>query len=421
MATRAVVLGMPSAECLTCGQREVAEDPEHAFDIRPGPDPRLARAVTAYAARCRDELDQSETQVISHAGLWLLLASVAEHVTGDEGESLGQILGMPPAEADAAARRLLAEPHPTLATAVGAWAAGGVDTPLEAERPIPDQVTLDAWADRQTRGLIERFPAEVTSEILVLLASALVLEPGWTETLGEDDGELVLRGGLQTIVSTEAAGLVAVAKPFSEDGIDVISVTAAPEIPPSQVWRAVEEVAALLGDGALWREEMPAEASADGHSWRSWTEHTTVLSSEAGDLPAGPNGRPQRWRSRLRPWSATATVDLESAPGVAEVSRALLPEYRDPEVGCLQSVRAEYDQDGFRAAVVTAAFMATGAPQFVEVEMDHVELDLTGPHAVVAIARGGAWEGVPLVSAWVTPEMWTAAPSSSMRGRIASG
>lgn len=33
--------------------------------------------------------------------------------------------------------------------------------------------------------------------------------------------------------------------------------------------------------------------------------------------------------------------------------------------------------------------------------MRRVDLDLRGSHAVVAVARGGAWEGVPLVSAWV--------------------
>lgn len=36
--------------------------------------------------------------------------------------------------------------------------------------------------------------------------------------------------------------------------------------------------------------------------------------------------------------------------------------------------------------------------------MEHVELDLAGPHAAVAIAGGGGWERVPLVSAWVTPD-----------------
>lgn len=397
-----------TAECLTCGQREWIDGGEPTFDQSPAPDTTVARAVTAYADRCREELDQAEAPVVSHAGLWLLLASFAEHVTGEAGERLGHILGVSPGEASAAARRLLAEPHPTLATAIGAWAAGGTGTPLQADGPIPDQVALDAWAAEKTRGLIDRFPVQVDSETLVLLASALVLEPRWTESLTEDDGKLILRGGLQTIVETDAAGLVAVAKPFSEDAVDVLSVIAAPGVPPSQVWKAVDEVAAMLSDGALWRDELPDSAMPDGHSWHTRTETTLMVTSEAATLPMGPNGRRQQWRTWLRPWSASATVDLETAPGVDEVSRALLPEYENPDIGCKQTVRAEYDEDGFRAAAVTAMFAAGSAPEFVEIEVDHVEVDMTGPHAVVAIARGGAWESVPLVSAWVSEELGTA-------------
>jgi hypothetical protein len=32
-----------------------------------------------------------------------------------------------------------------------------------------------------------------------------------------------------------------------------------------------------------------------------------------------------------------------------------------------------------------------------------VELTFDRPHAVIAIARGGPWEGVPVFNAWVTP------------------
>jgi hypothetical protein len=34
----------------------------------------------------------------------------------------------------------------------------------------------------------------------------------------------------------------------------------------------------------------------------------------------------------------------------------------------------------------------------------HVSLSFDRPHAVVALARGGNWEGVPLVHAWVDGE-----------------
>jgi hypothetical protein len=40
---------------------------------------------------------------------------------------------------------------------------------------------------------------------------------------------------------------------------------------------------------------------------------------------------------------------------------------------------------------------------FVERTIRRVELMFDRPHAVIAIARGGPWEGVPVFNAWVTP------------------
>ncbi|MGV1004884.1 MAG: hypothetical protein ACOYEV_08985 [Candidatus Nanopelagicales bacterium] len=46
----------------------------------------------------------------------------------------------------------------------------------------------------------------------------------------------------------------------------------------------------------------------------------------------------------------------------------------------------------------------TGAFHFVERTIRRVEITFDRPHAVIAIARGGPWEGVPVFNAWVTPE-----------------
>ena len=46
---------------------------------------------------------------------------------------------------------------------------------------------------------------------------------------------------------------------------------------------------------------------------------------------------------------------------------------------------------------------ATGVPQFVERTIRRVDVTFDRPHAVIAIARGGRWEGVPVFNAWVTP------------------
>lgn len=397
-----IVPGMWTVECLTCGQRNEVEGGRADFTPVPAPDRTVARAITQYAARCRDQLDQAIAPVVSHAGLWLLLASVAEHVADDDRAALEQTLGMPADEASAATRRLLAEPHPTLAAAVGAWAADDVTTPIEVERPVPDQTVLDAWASQHTRGLIDSFPLQVDELTRVVLATALVLEPRWTESLVTEGSQgLRLHGGLQTIVETTAAGPVVVAKPYSEDGIDVVSVRAHPRVPPAQVWQAVDEVVAMLDDGALWHAEIADGLPERGHSWRATTVRRDLLASELQRLPTDAEGQPQLWTSRLPSWSARDSIDLGAAPGVAEVGSALTPEEPAAATEVRQVVRAEFDADGFKAAAVTAMVRVGSAPQFVRAQVRRVDLDLLGSHAVVAVARGGAWEGVPLVSAWV--------------------
>ena len=289
-----IVPGMWTVECLTCGQRNEVEGSSADFTPVPAPDRTVARAVTQYAARCREVLDQAIAPVVSHAGLWLLLATVAEHVTGDDRATLEQTLGMPADEASAAARRLLAEPHPTLSAAVGAWAAHDVTTPVEVEHPVPDQMALDAWASQHTRGLIDSFPLHADELTRVVLATALVLEPRWTESLVTVGNQwLRLHGGLQTVVETTAAGPVVVAKPHSRDGIDVVSVRAHPRVPPLQVWQAVDEVVALLDDGALWHGEMPAGLPARGHSWRATSVRRELTVGELLRLPTDAEGQPQ--------------------------------------------------------------------------------------------------------------------------------
>ncbi|OBF98657.1 hypothetical protein A5790_02685 [Mycobacterium sp. 852002-51152_SCH6134967] len=75
----------------------------------------------------------------------------------------------------------------------------------------------------------------------------------------------------------------------------------------------------------------------------------------------------------------------------------------DGSLECVQGPTAAYNEYGFEAAAITALAMATGAPQLVERTIHRVEVTFDRPHAVVAVARGGAWEGVPLLHCWVTP------------------
>ena len=93
----------------------------------------------------------------------------------------------------------------------------------EVERPLI-QIALDAWASQHTRDLIDSFPLQVDELTRVVLATALVLEPRWTESLlTEGSRVLKLHGGLQTIVETTAAGPVVVAGALDEARIEHVA------------------------------------------------------------------------------------------------------------------------------------------------------------------------------------------------------
>ncbi|MGE2718448.1 hypothetical protein [Mycolicibacterium celeriflavum] len=395
-----VMEGAWTAECVTCGQREViGRYGDSAWTTSGRPD--TAGLIAAYATSTRQTLSVEQTSAISYLGLWLLLARFAPIATGARRVRLGEVLGLSCDDAAALAAELLDAPHPTVAAALGAWSRSlstpTLPVPLDA---LPDQAGLDRWASEHTRGLIERFPLQIDPSTELVLATALVLQPRWTTKLATDDnGFLVLDDGLQTMVDTSAAGLVAVAKPFSEDGVDVVSVIAAPDVSPADVWRGVDEVVAQLNTGALWHGASPGGNLVDGHAW---TVHETIESFIEWKAPSEED---YLWRSHLPRWESTADSQLAAAPGVDELAaslRAVAPELNGPHE-CVQAATAAYDHYGFEAAAVTALAMTTGAPHFVERTIHRVEVTFDRPHAVVAVARGGAWEGVPLFHCWVTP------------------
>jgi hypothetical protein len=93
----------------------------------------------------------------------LLLAHLAPVASNNHREAIAEAIGISCDEAAALAEELLTEPHPTIATALGAWSRVASTTKLAvALKAMPDQAGLDRWAADHTRGLIEKFPIEVS-------------------------------------------------------------------------------------------------------------------------------------------------------------------------------------------------------------------------------------------------------------------
>jgi len=400
-----------------------------------------AQAIAGYAARFHSTLGPGNVAA-SPLGAWILLALVAPIAEGDLRTEIEVALGLSVDEADAFARALLENPHPSIAIALGAWMSNlgkelgpWLETmPPRVERgAIPQDV--DAWVKAATAGRIERLPMKIDPLVALLFVSALAAAGKWYDpfelasstSLGDSPWARKVSNVLSVtdaghgIRLTRSAGLVGVHVRPTREAFIVTSVIAAPDVPRENVIAAAHEVAA--GDVKLQRlYDLPL---GEGHAW-------TIEEREVRE--AFPGSRTQSGRAYLPAWTAEAiAIDLLSdrAYGFAAAADVLIALLPPNPLGwfakAVQSTTATYDRHGFSAASVTALQIFCGAAGMgarTDVGLHrHIEIRFGRPYAVVAVAdspvemlyeRGikpqastgpNPWLGVPLFSAWVENPM----------------
>lgn len=401
-------------------------------------DPTTAQLISRFTDRMSAQYATTHT-VVSAAGYWLLLAMLAPEADTHRAE-LEELLGTDAEDARRRAEELLAGAHPAVAAAAAVWARptftnSAFDAWARTLRhvelgPMPTQGEADAWASRNTYGMIEAFPVQLDELTAVVIATALATDVTWAAPfeaveatlLGGEFGPLLTRAlraapeHRQAIVDTEAAGMVGMHVGESTNGLQVLSVIAAEEVPVAAVHAAATEVASSmssfgdaeravdlfdlpLGDGAAWTLTEDRVLSSGGHP----------ISDVVAYLPE---------------WRAAAVHDLAAAPGMA-AAQAALGRYLNPTGGAptfeaKQSAVAEYILSGFKAAAITAMSMRmAGLPAApVEVARRTATIRFNRPYAVLAVAQSSApdlergwgrveglaadaWDGVPVFSAWV--------------------
>lgn len=161
------------------------------------------RLTTRWAAAAQAPAGNPGT-VFTAAGLWPLLALLADGSDGPARAELAQALGIPAEGAGQAARDLVAALAGVrgLRTATGLWTDAGL--PLEDDwsaklpagargtltgDPDADAKALDAWASDRTDGLIERMPVVLDESTLMVLVSALALRLRWIQPFVDGEGE----------------------------------------------------------------------------------------------------------------------------------------------------------------------------------------------------------------------------------------
>ncbi|MEU0410838.1 serpin family protein [Streptomyces griseorubiginosus] len=339
------------------------------------------RAVNGLTARWAGV--SSGGTVFSAAGVWPLLAFLADGAQGAARAELAAAVGLPAEECAGAARELLGAVADVrgLEPALGLWTARTLEPreewaaglPVDAHGvlsgdPDADQRELDTWAVKRTGGLIERMPVEVRRDTELVLASALALRTTWQRpfeacpvrpSAGPWQGR-TLRGLNRRSVRLDRVGVAAVpggrvteAKVLGDDGVDVHLLLGDEHMTPGQV---LEAGVSVLG-GAC-----------------------TVLRGAL--LPYGPAGPGLRVEERPCAGPQPPTLELTTVAFEVRAHHDLLRLHgvfglsaaRDAGQGhfpgisasplavgaARQSVLARFDALGFEAAAVTAVAAAPG-------------------------------------------------------------
>jgi hypothetical protein len=373
--------------------------------------------VARYGARLHAAAG-NQHHVASPLGAWLLLALAAPASTGEDRDTLTDVLGCDVDTAARAAAELLADPHPLVAAAAAVWTAreytGTADfqhwqaglPPSVTTGDLPGQAGLDSWAREHTFGLIRRFPVD-TSLAYLVLATALATKVSWqlpfelapASSLGAgsvwaDQLEHVLRtpsgpgarGHAQFIAATSDMGDAIVHAATAVGGLLVVSVAALPDVGAGRVLALAHDLGGRLATGvSVERRNLADLPLGDG---ALWVLHEVMAEGDSCSavLPA---------------WSASSKLDLtDPVLGFAAAKRGLVPDPDPWEAS--QAAMARYSRTGFEAAAVTA--FASLAAARIPARHRQAELRFGHPYAVVALVQDdrSPWHGLPVFSAWIT-------------------
>ncbi|MFD5142149.1 serpin family protein [Streptomyces sp. NPDC058401] len=384
---------------------------------------QTVRAVNALTSRWAGHAADGTGTVFTAAGVWPLLALLADGAAGPARSELEEALGISAGTAAGAARELLASLDGVrgLRAATGLWTRR--DLPLEAawSDRLPagtrgtltgdedtDRKALDAWAADRTGGLVEKMPVPVTDGTLFVLASALALRLRWIQPFTPwptwiDEGPWAA-GSVGTVqglsrstalldrarVAHAPTGPVTLLEVVGNGGVDVHLVLGEPQARPGQtlragiaaVTRAIPSTgASLLPEGnpgpGLRIDQVP---SVDRQPWLSIATVAFEVQAEHDLLAsAGLFG--------LRSASDARTGHF---PGISR---------RPLAVGSArQSAVARFHAEGFEAAAVTAiGAVGAGAPRF-KYRVRRAQVAFHRPFGFLAVHRTSR---LVLAAGWV--------------------
>ncbi|MEU6771205.1 serpin family protein [Streptomyces sp. NPDC046759] len=361
--------------------------------------------------------------VFSAAGVWPLLAHLADGAAGPARAELSEALGLPAHQAAGVARELPAALRSIsgLEAALGLWTHHALALRQEWRAGLPagtcgafgdDLVTaqeqLDTWAAERTGGLVERMPVTLTRDARMVLASALALRTTWRQPFTElplrpEAGPWqgrTLRGLHRRGVRPDRVGVTGTPDGFvtaltvpGDNGVDVHLVLGEERMTPGQVLAAgvgiVERALPLSPGGGL-----PLGHVGPGlHVVREPATAPEPIALDVRTVAYEVRGD-HDLLARPELFGLTAAMDTRAGhfPGISDRPLAVAQGR--------QSAVAQFGALGFRAAAVTALAAQYGspAPQH-RYETTVVRAVFDRPFGFLAVERESR---LVLAAGWVT-------------------
>lgn len=396
-----------------------------------GTETTLQSALTPAEVAAANELTRrwcasrpSLPAVASGLGIWPLLAALATGAVGDTRAELLTAAGIDDDQAAKIPAGLLQAARSTSAIrlALAVWAGSRVTLDPEWTANLPtdavgsltgdaaaDKAALDAWATRNTDGLIDHMPLDFGQPIDLVLASALSVRTTWA-TPFQDSGRVFKQGPWSSLGRCRA--LTATLR----DDLLRISDDAS--------------VLTVPGDGdidvllALGREDLGPQAIMDtlisASTYPAWGRSSTELA--VGERAVGvevtetrstqPQTGPEIDVQTVR-FNLDSDIDLsEDAPALGLVIASDEVQARFDRLAAepvyvsqaKQTATATFSATGFEAAAVTAIAM-TRAAGFVKPQHRHVRTSVRFDRPFAYLARHRP-SGLILIAGWVDrPEL----------------
>ncbi|WP_369777114.1 serpin family protein [Streptomyces sp. R33] len=380
------------------------------------------RAVNRLTTRwARQAVTGEHGTVLTAAGVWPLLAFLADGAGGPARAELAEALGIPAESATAAARELLADLAGVrgLQAATGLWTKADLSLHGSWLTGLPegargtltgdedtDRKALDGWAADRTGGLIERMPAPLRKDTRLVLASALALRLKWiqpfrTGTVDLSEGPWAGRSALALYRSTSLldrvrvtqtpTGPVTLLEVVGDRGVDVHLVLGEPDARPGEVLSAgaAAVTRAVPSTGAsLLPEGNPGPGLHIGTVRSAGREPLLRVGTVAFEV-----GADHDLLDHARLFGLHAAADTRSGhfPGIGSEPLAV--------GSARQSATARFHAEGFEAAAVTAVDLVAGCalPRY-RYRVRHAQVSFHRPFGFLAVHRTSR---LVLAAGWV--------------------